>query len=333
MKKIKILIVLLTVSLLTQAQNQPKRIKAKYDYLHIPTNLIFPLKIDNYERKEIYSFDKKETNIGVNYGNIDDNGRRTLFSIYVYPAGDGTEDRLRDQYLMSMQSIANVSQNGIHATQYPVSYKNSGYKINGFKADLKNTNQKSNLSVYECGRWFFKIRVTTDNLDTTQLTNLDARILDLFNPTNLVRVNPLNPKASVYYSKAAFVDSLMLGSAIGSALKKIEWAWQNVDSLERASGFPGLYLNMHIVSLREFVQFEKQHPDFSKSKSTTEYLTELNSIINGGYLKEFIMDQFGMIMIVPKDSVFNFEGFKEWKTKNQIKIDLNKRFYVISYNQ
>ena len=45
--------------------------------------------------------------------------------------GAGTEDRLRSEYLISLQSIANIH-DGIGATQYPNRYESNDFKINGF---------------------------------------------------------------------------------------------------------------------------------------------------------------------------------------------------------
>lgn len=308
----------------------PKKIKAKADYKHSTTGFNFPLAIDQYNRTDIYAFDKKKQNIGITYKSGD---LKTTVSIYLYPAGAGTEDRLRNEYIKSMQSVANVSDNGVHAEQFAVSYKNGDYKINGFKANIKDTDKKSSLSVFECGTWFFKIRISSETLDTTGMKQAEQKILDLYKPTRLVKISHLNPKADINFAKAAFVDSLMLGSAMGSAFKKLEWVMDNVDSLERASGFPGLYLEMHIASLKEFTEFEKKHPDFSKTKRTEQYLTELNSIIDNGFLEEFIMEQYDMIMIVPDNLEFDFEGFDKWKKENPINIDLNERFYVIWFSE
>ena len=69
----------------------------------------------------------------------------------------------------------------------------------------------------------------------------------------------------------------------------------------------------------------------SKTKRTTEYIAELNSIIDNGFLEEFIMEQFDMVMIVPEKLEFDFIGFNKWKKENPIKINLNERFYVISF--
>lgn len=88
---------------------------------------------------------------------------------------------------------------------------------------------------------------------------------------------------------------------------------------------------MHIEALKAFVNFEKEH-NFSKSQTTIDYLKELNSIIDAGFLKEFIMQQYSMIMITPENMTFDFDAYENWKQSYPMNIDLSKRFYVISYS-
>ncbi|MCG8579318.1 MAG: hypothetical protein MI866_05350 [Bacteroidales bacterium] len=328
MRESLLLLVYLMISLSIQAQTKPKKIKSKSDYVHSETGFSFPLTINQLNRSEIYAFDKKRDNVGITYKT---NDLKTTISIYLYPAGAGTEDRLRNEYIKSMQSVANISENGINAVQHAVSFKRGNYKLNGFKANIKTSDKESSLCVYECGEWFLKIRLSSEVLDSTGINQIEKEFLNLYKPTRLVKQSKLQPKASVYFAKTAFVDSLMLGSAMGSAYKKIDWAFENVDSLERASGFPGLYLDLHISSLKEFTAFQKKHPNMSATTQTKEYLAELNSIIDKGFLEEFIMEQFDMVMIVPKDLELDLEGFNKWKNENPIKINLNKRFYIISF--
>ena len=310
----------------SQTTLQPKQLKVKGTYIHSPTTTEFPEKIGSYQREGVYSFDKKKENVGATYKT----GTTTL-SIYLYPAGDGSEGRLRNQYLQAMQDMANVSKSGLHAQQGYKCFKKDGYRINGFSA-VTPDNPKSQLTLFECGQWFFKIRITTSSLDTTEINVLEREVLNSFDPTRLVKKSRLNSKADVYFAKAAFRDSLMLGSAMGSAYKKIEWAFDNVDSLERAAGFPDLYLGLQVESLKEFVQFEKRKK-WSRQQSTTDYLNELNQIIDAGFLEEFIMEQFDMIMIVPKEITLDFEGFQKWKQTHPTTINLNQRFYVVSFKE
>jgi hypothetical protein len=330
MKNKTLILFLLALSVLSQAQYKPKRIKSKNDFIQKKTNTVFPLRIDNLLRKNIYAFNRKKTNIGVSYEDIESH---TLASIYIYPANAGTEDRLRIEYLKSLQSIASVSDDGVFATQYYVSYSDSAYKINGFKSEIENNEDYSSLVVYECGCWFFKIRITSEELDSLTCNQIESRLLNFFKPTKLVQISHLNPKSSIYVAKNALIDSLMLNSVLSAAFAKSKWALDNVDSLERASGFPGLYLDLHIESINAFVNYEKEHPDLNKTERTADYLSELNSIIDNDFLEEFLMDQYDMIMIVPDNLEFDFEAYESWKLQNPLTINLNKMLYVIIYNK
>jgi len=327
-----LLFIIYSIIAIGQPRTNPKKIKTNGSYIHAPAKTTFPEKLNGYQLKSVYSFDKKNLNIGVTY-DAESGNQKTTISVYIYPANDGSEGRLRNEYVNSLQSIANHTRNGLNATQYPVRFTGEKYICNGYKAETKLQDKElSQLILYECGTWFLKLRITSNQLDTSAISLLEEQIIKTFDPSRLTAIKPLNLKANIYISKAAFRDSTLLGSTISSASKKIEWAIDNIDENERTSGFPDLYLYMHIASLMEIVKFDKER-NISKSESTQLYLDELNSIINSGFIAEFIMEQFGMIMIVPENVIFDFDGFDAWKQTNKITIDLNKRFYIIAYGQ
>lgn len=328
--KLIILFLFCVSTISAQEYYRPKTISAKGEYTHSKAMTVFPEQIDLYKRKEIFSFDKKKTNIGVVYEN---QPNQTTISIYVYPAGDGYEGRLRNEYQKSMQSIVNLSQNGVHVTQFAVRHEGEKYICNGFKAIIKEDKSKYNaLTIYECGQWFLKVRITTSELDSSQIASLEQKIYSQFDPTKLTETNPLNEKADIYFAKAAFRDSILLGSVMGSAYKKVKWALDNIELKERASGFPDLYLNLHVESLKTFMEFQHRE-NFKKSEYTKQYLGELQLISDAGFLPEFVMDQFGMILIIPKNSPIKYEEYEQWKLNHKITIDLNQVFYVVSYGQ
>lgn len=334
MTKRIITILLIIIGLNCQAQDltNPKKVRFKNGYEHKASNTEFPQTLENgFELTEVYAFDKKKKNIGATYEkNIEPKGK---LNVYIYPAEDGTEDRLRSEYLTSMQSVANLTNNGLGATQYPVKFSGKVYDCNGFKAEFKSKNQEnSNLSIYECGTWFLKLRLTTNEKDSTEISELEQSVLKTFDLSRLTEQKRLNPKADVYFAKAAFKDSIMLGSAMGSAYKKIEWVMDNVLEKERASGFPGHYLELQLASLKEFAEFDKKY-NYKKSEYTQDYLNQLNSLIDSEFLDEFVMKEFSMVMIVPENHEFDFDGFEKWKAKNEITINLNELFYVIAFGQ
>ena len=311
-----------------QELSNPKKINTKGEYIQKQTGFIFPENFDSYQRKDIYSFDKKKTNIGVFYGNQQN---QTTISIYVYPAGDGYEGRLRDEYEKSMQSIANFSSNGISAKTSLVRHHGEKYICNGIEAKITQ-NDYNLLTLYECGEWFLKVRITTNELDSVQISSLEQKIYTQFDPTKLTALNPLNSKADVYFSKIAFQDSVLLGSAMGSAFKKIDWALENVKENERLSGFPDLYLNLQIESLKSFMEFQHRF-NYQKTEFTKQYLSELQLISDAGFLAEFVMDKFNMLLILPEDFQARYNEYQKWRQNNDITIDLNQKFYVVSYGQ
>lgn len=328
--KLTILFLFCVFAISGQEFYTPKKNKAKGEYTHNKTMTVFPAEIDLYKRKEIYSFDRNKTNIGGVYEN---QPNHTTVSIYVYPADDGYEGRLRKEYQKSMQAIVNVSQDGVHATQFAVRHEGEKYICNGFKAIIKNDKTKYNsLTIYECGQWFLKVRITSTDLDSSQIVSLEQKIYAQFDPTKLTETNPLNEKADVYFSKTAFRDSILLGSAMGSAFKKIEWSSENVKENERASGFPDMYLNLQVESLKAFLEFQHKF-NYKKSDFTKQYLDELQQISDAGFLPEFVMEQFGMILIIPENTPNKYKEYEKWKLNHNITIDLNKKFYVVSYGQ
>ena len=152
-----------------------------------------------------------------------------------------------------------------------------------------------------------------------------------FNPIDLVRKAPLKSRASISLSRAALKDSLMMDCQVGSALTKSKWALEHIDSLERAAGFPGYYLDLQVEGLKKILEVASEHPTMTRRESTDAYLKELNLINNSGYLKEFIQDQYIVPMIGAQGTEANFEGYKKWIKQHPLLLDLDKMYYQIYY--
>lgn len=320
---------LLTISYCwSQPRANPKNIRAKGTYKHSGTSTQFPERLEEFQRKSITSFDRKNLNIGVTYERAN---AATTVSIYIYPAGAGTEDRLRSEYLTSMQSMANVNE-GIGATQYPIRFEQDDFRINGFAAELKKPNELSRLLLYECGSWFLKYRLTSNELDSVAMNDLIANLEEWFSPSAIASKGLLNPKADINFAPAAFADSTMLYTTMGEAFKKMEWIMTNVDSVERRTGFPGLYLELYTTAIQERVKLWKKSNTTSSPK-TDELLSHYESLVNSGFLEEFIMDQLMMVLITPEELTLDMDGYSTWIQENPLNIDLNQFYYIISFSE
>lgn len=315
-----------------QPRMQPKKINTKEIYTHSVTNVSFPqVLFDGYKRMSVYSFDKKNKNIGVTYEK-NMNGEKIIFSLYLYPAGDGCEGRLRQEYKNSMQTVTSTTINGLNFTQVATQHEGEKYICNGFKAMFTSDNgELSQLTLFESGTWFYKIRITTSRQDSALLLDMEKEILQKFDPTSLTDLTPLNDKVNIYFNKTAFRDSTLLGSAMGSAFKKIEWVMDNVKEKERATGFPDLYLELHVEALKAFMEFQHR-VSTSITGYTKRYLEELQAIFDAGFLPEFVMDQYEMVLIIPDDIPDRRNEYLLWKSENNISINLNEKFYILSFD-
>jgi hypothetical protein len=330
MKYLQLLFLLFCLNGFAQIQTSPKLIKEKGDYIFKPAKTIFPLEIEKYSRKNIYSFDKENKNIGAEYQNSESQNS-TKITVYIYPAESGTEGRLRNEYLKSLQSISDFTHAELAANQFAVKKEGEKYICNGFKAIIvSNKKIQNQLTLYECGTWFLKIRITSNELNSNEIDNIENKFLEVFNPTKLTETKLLNLKSDLIIAPAIGKDKAMFGAIMGSAFKKLEWANTNVSEKERVSGFPDIYLEMHIEAIKEFGNFEKENEN-TTNEVNKKYISDINKILKSGFLKEFILKQYNMVMRIPDNLKLDFDGYAKWEEENKTSIDLNKLYYLITY--
>ncbi|HEX8314271.1 MAG TPA: hypothetical protein VF609_04730, partial [Flavisolibacter sp.] len=223
-----------------QERSSPKLIKSKGDYTHTSTGTIFSEQIEGYTRKSIYSFTKQDDNIEVTY----ESAEKTSVAIKVYPAGDGTEGRLRNEYLKSLQAISNAVNKTIGFEQGPVRRVGAKYICNGFRAasNWRSNGENTRLVLYECGAWFLSVQITSKGLDSSDIEAVENSVLNRYDPTRLTELKPLNLKSDFIVAPALGKDRERAKYILKGGFKKLEWANNNVSENERVSGFPDLYL-------------------------------------------------------------------------------------------
>lgn len=327
MKKLIIFIILLCAFIPNNYAQ--KKIRAKGDYTHPSTNFVFPKQLLNFERVAIYSFDANRENIGVVY-----ESNLTTVSLYIYPAGDGYEDRLRSEFLKSLQEIANHTRIGIDINHQPVQYEGD-YICNGFNAIIKDRHKYNSLTLYECGRWFFKIRITSDGLDSVYLSNLEQKIVRKYEPSELTALNPFKSQAKVHIAPGTLNDTILFGSVAGFTLKKLEWALDSVSEKERASGFPSIHIGMHIAALKDFLNYRiEKRPTTATTEEIKKMIDEVQEISDNGFLAAYIFDQYDMLLRVDNYVISEevWEKYLKWKNNRTFLFTLTHIVYsVVGY--
>jgi hypothetical protein len=306
-----------------------RRVVVAGDFVHDSTTITFPLKYRQFTRTEISSFNETNTSIGVTYESTLGGVNRTV-TVYVYPGGKAYQDRLLSEYSESLGDIATVASKEVVATQHPLPYSKDGYRVMGVTALLAGTSNTTLLTVFECGKWFLKLRATSSTWGTGILDSLQTDFLDLFPPTDIVRRDPLRQEGKVFVAPAAFQDSVLLHASLLGAFKTMIWARNNVDTLERCAGFPSLYLAGHTEPILEMIK-DWEESKKERSQSTDEYFKSLKQIRDDGFINEFVMAQYKMIL-VPSDSLhLDFPRYEEWKQTHRPTVTLDKRYFIVGY--
>jgi len=329
MKKIIILIISLCVFIPNNYAQ--KKIRAKGDYTHPSTNFVFPSQLDNFRRVSIYSFDSKRENIGVVYEN---QYSLTTVSLYIYPADDAWEYRLLSEYEETLQEIVYLARRGIEVNQKAVQYKGD-YFCNGFNAIIKDKHAFNSLTLYECGRWFFKIRITSDGGNSASLLRFEKLIIDYFDPSKLTALNPLKSQSEIRPASDTFADSVIYGAATDYTFEKIQWALDSVPEKERASGFPSIHLGMHVAALKAFLNYQNEKCSSCVATAETQkIINELQEISYNGFLEVFILDQFNMRILLDDYDIAKevWDNYLIWKNKRTSLITMSDLLYfVIGY--
>ncbi|MGZ7160756.1 MAG: hypothetical protein ACXVHR_09800, partial [Methanobacterium sp.] len=87
-----------------------------------------------------------------------------------------------------------------------------------------------------------------------------------------------------------------------------------------------------IEAFKEFAECKVE--GYKPDNDIAKLIENVNLVIKAGYLPEFIMKQYSMVMIVPDNMKFDFEGYEKFVKEHNIpSIDLSKHYYLIIYRQ
>ena len=299
------LILLISINGYSQLRSSPKKIKFQDEYLHKETKTQFPKAFDELNLTEATSFDKRDNNIGVTY---EKDGTR--INIYLYQDEFAAEGRLRNEFANVFRLIF---QKDFKKEDFTIiTHKGEEYICHGIRGVIKAQNGKNELlTIFECGTWLFKIRITSD-LKEQKLVDIENKIVDKLDPSRLIGLKLLKLKGAITFSSTELKDTTMLAATMGYTFRKFSWLIENLAEKERYSGFQDLYIDMHREALKKFVEFGNKSK-YPSRPETKEYIKNLTTIIQSPYLSEFLMEQYEMILIVPEGTILKFDEYNKWK--------------------
>lgn len=322
----KISIKLITISLtiiifsscVSSRYYQPKTISVTGDFVHKPTSISFPNNFERFNRESITIFNKDSSNVGVNY--VLNTKQDLRVTVCIYPASNGFEYRLRDEFFDCLQSIATSNNEGINTLPRPIKVAKDGYKVIGLSTPISNDNFKTVLVLFECGKYFLKYRISSSVIDTSALIDVSNRLLSHFSPIDIVKKQPLLPGIDIHISPGITTDSICLSALFHGIKAKIDWINNNVDSLEKCSGLPNLYFEAHKIAIDSMLnKWERmKHNNSIHDK----YFNELLKIRESGFLNEFICEEYSNTLLIPESVKFDWDNYNIWRKKSNPSVRL-----------
>ncbi|MBW8361821.1 MAG: hypothetical protein K0M56_06480 [Kaistella sp.] len=336
--------ILLASSVLHYGQGtfEPVEIQSSTDYIHQKTKVVFPKTLHGFKRSRVVVYDQNRSNVGSSYKMKIDK-KLTTVSVYLYPA-EVSNDNLRDQFL-AFNIAVNRNATNEQALKPELVKINSGTVIlNGiitvfdynlivpdFMKGQKEQSNKSLFSLYDCGKWNIKIRITSENQNQEKLLQLEKLFLASFNPTKIAEDHRITgrKRPNIIISKTAQSDSLLLKSTIAEANAKIDWLDKNKSAAELSTGLSDFEMESQEFAIAEKIKFYKENKDkLSGSPETTAYFEDLQKIIDNGHLKDLIWTLTGGVVDFPEGAARKHR-YDEFVKQNNIARKVEEIMYRV----
>lgn len=301
----------------------------KSNYIHSETNTVFPHLIEDFERFQLISSVNQPGKVDVIYIS---RKNKSTFTITLSPGGEAVEGRLRNVYLAGIKQLSKEQGKNFLPKPAFLKFNGSRYTCNGVQGVYINGEKSfSQFNAFECGSWILGVKISMEEVVEADFNRFKEDLIRYFNPPRLTALKPMNLKPNVDFVSEALKDTVITGALFGSAFKKINWAEKNVSVRERYSGFPDIYLNMHIEALNEYLKIIGRKANRSKVPENARFYADLKTISDAGFLAEFIVESYEYVMIIPSTVNLNLNGYNHWKMERQLDVDLLKKRYKINY--
>lgn len=301
------------------------------NFYHQISNTLFPYKLlKGLRRSDIKTDNKNTKELTVAYTDSD----KSIIMIHLIPNSEGSEGRLRETYEKEKLKLNKILPQWTKPTQSILQFKGIDYDTNGIQALYERGNQSiAYLTVYECGSWLLNITILAKGSQKSgqEMELLNNELIQYFNPPHLVELQPFNLKSNLEFDKKNLKNNPTIGALWASAMKKLEWVEEHISQRERATGFPDLYLDMHIAATEEYMNAlaKKKWPNHSKSKQLYHTIQKIQS---AGFLPDFFMQHYENLLVVPKGLKLNPAAYEIWKEENKIHTEeWKKKPYRIVY--
>ncbi len=345
-KNLFIIFSLLYTLFFTQNRKEPVKLAIKGDFTHISTSVIFPLLWSGFQRESIYSYDMQNKHVAVSYVQEEGKKNKTALTLYVYPIKSIDNQLLRSEFSTYEYVLNQNSNKGVDLKPLFGNISNDRVKVNyiysvfdhsmgerDFFKGVKYTDKKSLISIYECGGWRFKIRISSDHMTADQLAEMKNKIENYFSILEVASKKPLpiDQAPDIILSPVIKRDTMMIRSTIAAAEAKKEWLGTNLEKKELLAGFNDMKIDSEVYAIEKMIEFYKAHEkDWPIHEDTKKYFNEMIRIADSGKIKDHIYAKYNRLIQYDEGDA-RTDDYIQFKIDNHISEDTNQIFYKLYY--
>ena len=329
----------------SQMREKPVLFSHKGDYIHVFSKFSFPESWRGFNREELVSYDQKNYNIGSTY--LLKEGKKIVakINIYIYRS-EATNENLREQFNAFKIVVNRNATNAPNLIPEFVKLKSDKIVVSGIRSSFdynimipdffkgqKEQKNSSMFSLYDCGLWNIKFRMTSEKYDATKLKEFEQSFVNSFKLLEIADNNAFDnkTKVNIVISKTAQRDSLMLKSIITEAEAKKEWLSKNKSINELSSGVNDFDIEASVYALEELVKFYETNKDkWTATDETKQYLEEISRIVKSNKIKDFVYDRTEGVVIYDEGEK-NKSDYYDFKLKSDINEATKELMYKIYY--
>jgi hypothetical protein len=279
-------------------------IRANGTWVQPHSGAAFPERIGALPRTDATAWDAEETNVGVSYGD----GASVRITVYVYPAGEPRSGRLRSEFLDAEASLAEL---------HPAALRESGAVVRapapdgpavGFEARfrlLASEGEQATLAqVFQCGRWFLKLRATYAGGYP-----IDGALAGVHEQ---VRCRDIALRTPIGTRRAVEVDPDGGAEWIAYGVAQVGWLEQNAAPGELAFGVPDHELGLFLASFDAMLDVREELRAAGEAAENA-FLDRMLEIREAGFLEAYVWKTQLGFLAPPSRLAPQLEAFESWR--------------------
>jgi len=286
-----------------------RSVPASGEYVQRESGARFPEHVGELSRAEVIAWDDAESNVGVSYRE----GERALFTLYVYPAGDARAGRLRSEFLGASESLQQVHPAALRENAAIVRLPRPDGPAVGFEARFKlldaTDGERTLVQVFQCGRWFLKLRATH-----VEGYPVDAALDGLHEQVPceaLAAREPLGTKPGIDLDPALPSRELSpTAEWVAYGYAELGWISRNVAPEDLVFGIPDHDPALYVAAWNATLDARRKLQGEGKA-AADPFLDHMLEIQDAGWLDEYVWSEY-LGFLAPPDAA-RFEAYSRWR--------------------